>query len=86
MVDVHVRGEYPTYMKRYFRENNIEIKLEDGDEEISKKWTCRLLYHLVIICQYVPAKPMKKPQKEVEGYIMEALQIHTLKHLIGDGR
>ena len=34
--DVQVRGEYPTYMKRYFRENNIEIKMEDGDKEILK--------------------------------------------------
>ena len=34
--DVQVRGEYPTYMKRYFKENNIEIKVEDGDEEILK--------------------------------------------------
>ena len=34
--DVQVRGEYPTYMNRYFKENNIEIKVEDGDEEILK--------------------------------------------------
>lgn len=32
--DVHVRGVYPGYMKRYFRENGIEIRMEDGDEEI----------------------------------------------------
>ena len=34
--DVQVRGEYPTYMNRYFKENNIQIKVEDGDEEILK--------------------------------------------------
>ena len=34
--DVHVRGYYPGYMKRYFRENNIEIKFEPGDAEILK--------------------------------------------------
>ena len=34
--DVHVRGEYPGYMKRYFRENNIEIQFAEGDEEILK--------------------------------------------------
>lgn len=32
--DVHVRGEYPRYMKRYFKENNIEIKMEPEDKEI----------------------------------------------------
>ena len=34
--DVHVRGAYPGYMKRYFRENGIEIRMEEGDEEILK--------------------------------------------------
>lgn len=32
--DVHARGVYPGYMKRFFRENGIEIKFEPGDEEI----------------------------------------------------
>ncbi|HBT6081416.1 MULTISPECIES: glycoside hydrolase family 1 protein [Klebsiella] len=32
--DVHVRGYYPGYMKRYFKENNIRIHSEDGDEKI----------------------------------------------------
>ncbi|MGR5236401.1 glycoside hydrolase family 1 protein [Vibrio alfacsensis] len=31
--DVQTRGQYPGYMKRYFRENGIEIKMEDGDLE-----------------------------------------------------
>lgn len=34
--DVHVRGAYPGYMKRYFRENNIEIQMADGDQELLK--------------------------------------------------
>lgn len=29
--DVHVRGEYPGYAKRYFRENNIELDITDQD-------------------------------------------------------
>ena len=32
--DVQCRGKYPNYMERYFKENNIEIKMEEGDEEI----------------------------------------------------
>ena len=32
--DVHARGYYPGYMKRYFKENNIRIHFEDGDEKI----------------------------------------------------
>ncbi|RFZ76967.1 glycoside hydrolase family 1 protein [Lacrimispora amygdalina] len=37
--DMHVRGRYPGYMKRYFRENNIQIQMEDGDEELLKNHT-----------------------------------------------
>lgn len=32
--DVHVRGAYPGYMKRYFEENGIRVQFENGDEEI----------------------------------------------------
>lgn len=34
--DVQVRGEYPGYMKRYFRENGISFRMEQEDEEILK--------------------------------------------------
>ena len=37
--DVHCRGIYPGYMKRYFRENNIEIQFADGEEELLKNNT-----------------------------------------------
>lgn len=30
--DVQVRGYYPSYSKRYFRENDIQIEMEPGDE------------------------------------------------------
>lgn len=35
--DVQVRGEYPYYAERYFEENGIHIKMEDGDREILKE-------------------------------------------------
>lgn len=37
--DVQFRGEYPGYMKRFFAENNYNIKVEPGDAEILKKNT-----------------------------------------------
>ena len=37
--DVQVRGHYPYYAKRYFKDNGIEVKMEEGDEEILKKGT-----------------------------------------------
>jgi 6-phospho-beta-glucosidase len=35
--DVHVRGYYPNYKKRYFERNNITINMEAEDEEILKQ-------------------------------------------------
>jgi len=35
--DVHVRGAYPAYMNRYFRENEISIEFADGDVETLKE-------------------------------------------------
>ena len=37
--DVQVRGHYPYYAKRYFKDNNITVRMEPGDEEILKKGT-----------------------------------------------
>ena len=34
--DVHARGSYPAYMKRYFEEHQIQVKFAEGDEEILK--------------------------------------------------
>lgn len=34
--DVHVRGEYPGYIKRYFREKGITLDITDEDREILK--------------------------------------------------
>lgn len=50
--DVHVRGEYPGYMKRYFKENNISIHFEPGDEEILKNTVDFISFsYYVSICQ-----------------------------------
>ena len=35
--DVQVRGEYPKFMDRYFKENGLEIKMKPGDLEIIKE-------------------------------------------------
>ncbi|MCL7748505.1 glycoside hydrolase family 1 protein [Halalkalibacter alkaliphilus] len=36
--DVHVRGEYPAFSKRFFKENDININMEDGDLETLKQY------------------------------------------------
>ena len=37
--DVMVRGEYPAWSKRYWKENGIELQMEEGDLEILKEGT-----------------------------------------------
>ena len=37
--DVMMRGYYPSYINRYFEENNINVEMEDGDLELLKKYT-----------------------------------------------
>ena len=37
--DIHARGYYPSYMDRFFEENNIVIKKEAGDDEILRNGT-----------------------------------------------
>lgn len=32
--DIHARGKYPGYIKRYFEENNIQIDFAQGDQEL----------------------------------------------------
>lgn len=41
--DLMVRGEYPSYMTRYFNENNIEIIKHDADDELLKNNTINFL-------------------------------------------
>ncbi|MCM3575579.1 6-phospho-beta-glucosidase [Mesobacillus subterraneus] len=38
-IDVQSRGEYPGYAKRFFRDNNLDIVIENGDLEILKEGT-----------------------------------------------
>ncbi|WP_138417751.1 glycoside hydrolase family 1 protein [Aquibacillus sediminis] len=37
--DVQVRGEYPSFIDRYFRENDVNIEMEEGDLELIKEGT-----------------------------------------------
>lgn len=37
--DVQVRGEYPVYAARYFEENDIDIRMQEGDLELLQEGT-----------------------------------------------
>ncbi|MFD0051876.1 glycoside hydrolase family 1 protein [Actinomycetes bacterium NPDC127524] len=35
--DIQVRGEYPAFINRYFKEHNIELDIQDGDLQLIKE-------------------------------------------------
>ena len=37
--DVQVRGKYPSYAQRFFKQNGIELKIEDGDLELLAQYS-----------------------------------------------
>ncbi|MBS4213747.1 glycoside hydrolase family 1 protein [Neobacillus rhizophilus] len=37
--DVHVRGVYPTFIQRFFKEHSVELEIQDGDLELIKEGT-----------------------------------------------
>jgi len=60
--DIHARGVYPKYMNRFFKENNIEIRIELGDEEILKNTV-----DFISFSYYMSACATSDPEKDVKG-------------------
>lgn len=60
--DVHVRGKYPGYMKRYLKEKGIEIHFEPGDEEILKNTV-----DFVSFSYYMSCCASADPEKQIKG-------------------
>lgn len=60
--EIHVRGEYPGYMKRYMREHGIHIKWEPGDEEILKHTV-----DFISFSYYVSVCATADPEKNIRG-------------------
>ncbi|MCI9008957.1 MAG: glycoside hydrolase family 1 protein [Lachnospiraceae bacterium] len=57
--DVHVRGRYPGYMLRYFKEHHITIQMEPGDEELLKNTVDFVSFsYYMSVCE--SADPSKK--------------------------
>lgn len=57
--DVQVRGVYPSYMKRFFKENNIQVVFEPGDEAILKQYPVDFMsfsYYMTSITRALPDK------------------------------
>lgn len=62
-VEIHARGKYPGYMKRYLREHGIEVKQMPEDEAILQKNTV----DFISLSYYVSVCASGDPEKNVRG-------------------
>lgn len=67
--DVQVRGEYPAFIKRYFKEHNIELEMEDGDLEIIKEGTVDYIGF-----SYYMSRTEKMDKSDMEGIAGNIMQ------------
>ena len=57
--DVQVRGAYPGILKRFFRDNNIVLAMDDGDEELLRDNTVDFIsfsYYMTLVSSTTPEK------------------------------
>lgn len=69
--DVHVRGEYPGYMKRLFREQGIHFEITDEDRMLLKHTV-----DFISISYYMSYCATADPEKNIlaQGNIMSAVK------------
>lgn len=60
--DIHVRGKYPGYAKRFFKENEIEIDFAEGDKELLAENTVDFLSFSYYMSSTETAEPEKYEQ------------------------
>ena len=75
--DVQIRGEYPAYIKRYFKEHNIELDIHEGDLELLKTYTvdyCGFSYYMSRT-----EKKVKSAEEQAQGNILSGVKNPFLK-------
>ncbi|MDO4814608.1 MAG: glycoside hydrolase family 1 protein [Gemella sp.] len=61
--DIHVRGKYPNYIKRFFKENDIEIQFAPGDKELLAEHTV----DFVSFSYYMSVAQAHNPEEYLSG-------------------
>lgn len=74
--DVQVRGRYPAYMQRYFKENNLHIDMQDGDLEILQQGCVDFYTFSYYMSSCATADPEKS---QVGGNLVGGVQNPYLK-------
>src|SRR5699024_7346740 len=70
--DVQVRGAYPAFIKRYFKEHGIELKIEEGDLDLIKAYPVDY-----VALSYYMSRTEKADQEDMEkteGNIMSGVK------------
>lgn len=70
--DVQVRGAYPSYIWKYFSDNNIEIKMAKGDEQIISAYPVDFISFSYYRSRVVSAdyeEPAEKTTNTLEGLV-----------------
>ncbi|PAD22664.1 6-phospho-beta-glucosidase [Terribacillus saccharophilus] len=76
--DVQVRGYYPTYLKRYFTENEIEFEIASGDEDLMREHTVDYIgfsYYM----SFIATTDEEKLKKAAAGNLMTGVKNPYLK-------
>lgn len=68
--DVQVRGIYPGYIKRYFRDNNIEIDIQEGDLAELKSVSVDFISFSYYASGCASADPLKKEVGNIVGSVV----------------
>lgn len=74
--DVQVRGQYPAYMKRYFREHDIHVKMAAEDAEILKNGCVDFYTFSYYMSGCISANPN---QEQAEGNLIGGVSNPYLK-------
>ncbi|MBD1382395.1 6-phospho-beta-glucosidase [Bacillus sp. IB182487] len=75
--DVQVRGEYPTFIKRFFKEHDIEIDMHEGDLETIKEGTVDFISFSYYMSR--TEKKEKTPEEIGEGNLIGGVKNPFLK-------
>ncbi|MFP3123177.1 6-phospho-beta-glucosidase [Ectobacillus funiculus] len=75
--DVQVRGEYPTFIKRYFKEHNIKLAIQEGDLELIKENTVDYIGFSYYMSR--TEKKVKSAEEAAQGNILSGVRNPFLK-------
>ena len=70
--DVHVRGKYPGYALRYFREHGISLEIEEADREVLKETVDFIsLSYYMSACATAHSEKMRRGEGNILAIFIE---------------